>query len=613
MNNIISGRYRIIGVIGTGGMAVVYRAWDEQSKREVALKVLRPEFEADRDFVRRFDHEAIAASKMSHENIVKMYGVGMDGDMRYIVMEYIDGQTLKEVIRRDARIAPSTAVRYALRILAALDHAHKNDIIHRDIKPQNILVDRTGTIKVADFGIARLVNASTGTISDTKNALGSVHYVSPEQASGEHADAKSDLYSVGVVLYEMLTGSVPFDGETAVAVALKQVKEAPRSMRSIHKDVSRGLDEVVMKALEKDPARRYQTASEMAVDLKRALRAPGGGFVSNRQEGADADEDDEREARQGGFSFIQYIRSHGLNAALAALACVTVMTIVSVGAVKISDLLYGVDIPAVTGYTQTMAEQMLTNYELEASINEVYDDNVPAGEVIRQEPEAGERGRRNDHVTLYVSLGVVPVPLPDTVGMHTAAALAELSEYGFASARVEYVVMADKPVDIVVDQIPNEGSAQMGQIITIVVNSVEAVVPTLDGMDPESARAALSLEGLKLGEFNYGYSMDDPPNTIIAQNPPAGTKVYKGTSVTVTVTLANPTIYYADYKLYVPLTMNVRIVQTAPSGAEKEVYNAPVEAGTYVDLELTSEEAGIHNMYMYYDGELNLTESIEFQ
>ena len=250
-------------------------------QRTVAIKVLRPEYEQDEEFVRRFSREAEAAAKMSHENIVNLLDVGKDNDMRYIVMEYVPGKTLKDLIRERGRIAPETAVRMVIRILAAVDHAHKNGIVHRDIKPQNILVDASGKVKVADFGIARLKTAQTTRVDDKQNsALGSVHYFSPEQASGEVADEKSDLYSVGVVLYEMLTGQVPFDGDTAVSVALKHVSEEPRSMRELNPAISRALDEVVMRALAKDSARRYQTAAEFAGDLRKAVVHPRGGFVA---------------------------------------------------------------------------------------------------------------------------------------------------------------------------------------------------------------------------------------------------------------------------------------------------------------------------------------------
>lgn len=608
MDRMLSQRYRIDGVIGTGGMAVVYRAFDEVENREVALKVLRPEFEADRDFVRRFGHEALAASKMSHENIVKMYGVGNDGEKRYIVMELIEGRTLKELIRKNTRIAPQMAVRYALRILAALDHAHKNNIIHRDIKPQNILVDQTGKIKVADFGIAKLVNEGTGTITDTNTALGSVHYVSPEQASGETADAKSDLYSVGVVLYEMLTGVVPFDGETAVAVALKQVKEAPRSMRLIHRDISKGLDEVIMKALEKDPSMRYQTAAEMASDLKRALRMPGGGFVSG------AYDDELYEIDEESISpFVRFLNRIGINAILIAVACVTVIAFVAFATVRLSDVLYGVDVPNVGGYTRDMAVGMLENYELEPLIVEEYNADVTAGTVIRQEPDNGVRARKSDIVTIYVSMGSVPVYLPDTVNMSYASAIGLLSEYGFTKVSVEYVVNPEMEIDLVVGQSPNDGVAQSGQVIELQVNSVEIRIPELSGLTRAEAEAKLIEQGLKLGNVTVGYSMDQLADTVAVQNPAAGIMALRGSEVDITIVLPNPTIFYAEYAMYAPLTMNVRIVQICEDGTEKEVFREDVEANTHLKIPLSSDHEGLHTIQVYIDGVLDSTEVVEFE
>jgi len=265
MDQVIAQRYQIIQPIGEGGMALVYLARDLRTGHDVALKFLRPEFKENPDFLNRFKREANAASKMSHHNIVNLLDVGEDADNPYIVIEYVNGKTLKDIIRESKMLPVDVSVQIAIRILSALQHAHQAGIIHRDIKPQNILVNQKGYIKVSDFGIARMVGAKTTTMADNDHSvMGTVHYFSPEQAQGETATVSSDLYSVGVVLYEMLTGKVPFDGDTLVSIALQHVQAKPKSLREINEKVTPSVEMVVMKALEKNPANRYHTALEMA-------------------------------------------------------------------------------------------------------------------------------------------------------------------------------------------------------------------------------------------------------------------------------------------------------------------------------------------------------------
>ena len=270
---ILANRYRLTEQIGMGGMAIVYKAIDMRTGHNVAVKVLRPEFNEDIEFISRFQREAEAASKMTHHNIVNLLDVGMDNDNRYLVMEYVQGKTLKEVIQERGKLTSPLACQITIRILSALEHAHRNGIVHRDIKPQNILVHADGHIKVADFGIARIANSSTLTRGD--NVMGSVHYFSPEQARGENAQATSDIYSTGVVLYEMLTGRVPFDGDNPVAVAMQHLHAQPVPIQSLAPDVPQSVSNVCLKAMEKNPAMRYQSARDMAQDLRQALEERG--------------------------------------------------------------------------------------------------------------------------------------------------------------------------------------------------------------------------------------------------------------------------------------------------------------------------------------------------
>ena len=266
---ILADRYRLVEQIGVGGMAIVYRAIDQRTGHNVAVKVLRPEFNQDVEFVSRFQREAEAASKMTHHNIVNLLDVGMDGENRYLVMEYVQGKTLKELIKEKGRLSPAVAAQITISILSALQHAHQNGIIHRDIKPQNILVHADGHIKVADFGIARMANSSTLTRGDS--VMGSVHYFSPEQASGQAANATSDLYSVGVVMYEMLTGRVPFDGDSPVAVAMQHLHARPAPIENFAPESPAAINHVCLMAMEKKPQYRYQSAREMATELRMAL------------------------------------------------------------------------------------------------------------------------------------------------------------------------------------------------------------------------------------------------------------------------------------------------------------------------------------------------------
>ena len=268
-DKILADRYRLVEQIGMGGMAIVYRAVDMRTGHNVAVKVLRPEFNQDVEFVSRFQREAEAASKMAHHNIVNLLDVGMDGENRYLVMEYVQGKTLKQVIQEKGRLNPLVAAQITIRILSALQHAHENGIIHRDIKPQNILVHADGHIKVADFGIARMANSST--LSKGDNVMGSVHYFSPEQASGHAAGVTSDIYSVGVVLYEMLTGRVPFDGDSPVAIAMQHLHARPTPIETLAPDVPPAIIHVCMMAMEKNPRYRYQSAVQMATELRKAI------------------------------------------------------------------------------------------------------------------------------------------------------------------------------------------------------------------------------------------------------------------------------------------------------------------------------------------------------
>ena len=611
IGRVISGRYVIQAIVGTGGMAVVYRAFDKKKNRIVAIKVLRPEFESDEEFVRRFSREAEAASKVSHENIVNMLDVGTDGDLRYIVMEYVDGQTLKDMIRQQGFLNPDTAIRMTIRILAAVDHAHRNGIVHRDIKPQNILVDADGHVKVADFGIARLKAAQTTRVdSDGQgiSALGSVHYFSPEQARGEVADEKSDLYSVGVVMYEMLTGQVPFDGETSVSVALKHVHEAPKSMREHRANISKALDEVVMRALCKDATKRYQTAAEMAADLRKTITHPEGGFVKYPK--APEEIEKEREARRR-----KRARDRKrLQRTITAVAALITAALVAFTVWFILKIINTYSMPNVLGQEQMLALDRLENLNATTEVEYSYSEEFEEGVVRAQSHRAGVRVKYATPVTVTVSLGSQWYYMEDYLGAKVDGAVEALTAQGVESIEVEYV-QSDNPAGTIVAVEPDIGTQSKDTPVLLVVSGQRIIMPLLTGRSLESARALLNAEGLAVGNISEGYSADAKAGIVIAQSVAANSQVLAGTSVDLTINQAQQPVYYPASKLSVVVPLNgtqVRVQIRLSTGEVQEVYQGVLNTGTY-RIALSSSEPGVHAVDISMDGVLMDEQNITFE
>lgn len=607
IGRLISGRYRIEALVGMGGMAKVYRARDEQESRTVAIKVLRAEYESDMEFVRRFSREAEAAAKMAHENIVNLLDVGIDGEMRYIVMEYVEGRTLKDMICDEGRIHPDLALRMTIRILAAVDHAHRNGIVHRDIKPQNILVDREGRIKVADFGIARLKASQTTNLDNDASAMGSVHYLSPEQAKGEVTDEQSDLYSVGVVLYEMLTGKVPFDGDNGIAVALKHVSEAPASMRSHNAHISRALDEVVMRALCKDKRKRYQTAAEMAADLRMTISRPRGGFVrypvteKENQESAPREEKKKKKTKK---------RSIGALIIVAALvlACTVVMLIYYMN--QRIDTVY---MPMLIGKTENDAVEQMLEIGIEPVIVNAYSEEVQAGYVMLQSSNEGDALKKDATLTLTVSLGSQWYYLEDMSGWDSASAISALVDSGVKNIEVSYA-QSELPVGTVLSLDQPTGWTSRDTAVTVFVSGQSVSMPSLSGLTLNGARAVIEAEGLKIGNVTEGDSADAPSGTVIAQSVAAYTRVLVGTQIDITICRQQEKQYspVTQLMLVVPLE-NLRVVvdMVTPSGQHIEAYADNLPAGTH-RIALTSSESGMHRVYIYMDDVLYESMEIDF-
>ena len=503
---ILANRYRLTEQIGMGGMAIVYRAVDLRTGHNVAVKVLRPEYNEDSEFISRFQREAEAASKMTHHNIVNLLDVGMDGENRYLVMEYVQGKTLKTVIQERGKLSPALAGQIAIRILSALEHAHRNGIVHRDIKPQNILVHADGHIKVADFGIARIANSSTLTKGD--NVMGSVHYFSPEQAKGEGANATSDLYSTGVVLYEMLTGRVPYDGDNPVAVAMQHLHATPVPIQNLAPDVPPALVRVCMKAMEKNPALRYQTARDMAADIRAALE--------NRPERPVYPEK-ELEIQQPKPQMMkddsgrQQISDTGRNRSettrrkrirtivLTTLFGIALAGGVAIGVVKILDRISTtVTVPYLTGMDVNDAKEMLEKEGLQYNELYVNSDDVKVNVVMYQNPEADTIVRANDTVLISVSSGPAQLTVPDITGMNVEDAKALLKSYGFVPDS-ERVMNGDCAIDTVVSQTPaaNE-KVDKDTTVHILYSGGKTTVPLLKNLTLAEAESLLKQNDLKI-------------------------------------------------------------------------------------------------------------------
>ncbi|MBQ8506105.1 MAG: protein kinase [Clostridia bacterium] len=609
IGRLISGRYRIEAVVGTGGMAVVYRALDIQENRTVAIKVLRREYESDMEFVRRFSREAEAAAKMSHDNIVNLLDVGIEGETRYIVMEFVDGQTLKEMIRIEGRIHPDVALRMTIRILAAVDHAHRNGIVHRDIKPQNILVDLDGRVKVADFGIARLKASQTTKIDANGSAMGSVHYLSPEQARGEVADEQSDLYSVGVVLYEMLTGRVPFDGDTTVSVALKHVNEEPRSMRSHSSHISRALDEVVMRALCKDKKRRYQSAAEMAADLRMTISRPKGGFVKYpkvRETTGEIPLHEESKKKKGRK---KKTRAAAIAAVVLVLACALALT-----GLHLQNKYGGVKMPALIGLEEAPAVQALESQDINVTVVTAYSDQFAEGVVMLQSRDAGETLRKTDRITLTVSLGSQWYYLENMAGWDAIEAETAARESGANTVEIDYV-QSDLPVGMVVSMDLEAGWVSRDTPVTLKVSGQTVSVPSLSGLSFEGALAVIQAEGLVLGTVSEGESADAESGTVIAQSIAPYTQVLVNTAVDLTICREQA----VSYALVSPLTvvipldqLELRIDLVTPSGQSFTAYSGVLAQGTH-SVELLSHESGTHAAYVYLDEVLFESMQLDFE
>lgn len=548
IGKIIGNRYEILEEVGLGGMATVYKAKDHVLNRLVAVKVLKDEFTTDTDFIKRFNTEAQAAASLSHPNIVSIYDVGHEDEnnLYYIVMELVQGKTLKEIINSEGVLSWKWAVNIAMQIASALELAHKNGIVHRDIKPHNIIITEDGIAKVTDFGIAKAVSNSTITAFGT--TIGSVHYFSPEQAKGGFTDAKSDLYSLGVVMYEMLTGEVPFDADTPVSVALKHMQEEAKEPIELNPEIPTAVNQIVVKAMQKEPTARYQNATEMLHDLGKALKDPEGDFViiENKDGGytrvmqAISDDQLKQNKKEEVKTKTNFFTEHPkAKIAIIILSLVLLFVVVFLitkiaidGGIKSK-----VDMPNLVGKTLEEAQNMADDLGLTLETTEVASSDVEEGKIVSQDPEYKEgKIEKGSTIKVNVSKGPEQNELPKLEGMkiedarNTAEALGiTLKEETENSDTVEsgIIIKQDTAVGTLV---------KSGDTVTVHVSSgVEKVkVPTVVGMDEGTALATLKNAGLN-PKVTYESNEEKEDGKVISQSIDENTETAKNSEITIVV------------------------------------------------------------------------------
>lgn len=562
----LDGRYEIQEIVGVGGMSVVYKAYDNVDDRVVAVKILKDEFLTNDDFVRRFKNESKAIALLSHPNIVKVYDVSFGEKLQYIVMEYVDGITLKEYIQKQGAITWNDALFFTTQILKALQHAHDKGIVHRDIKPQNIILLPNGNIKVADFGIARFSRSETRTLTDT--AIGSVHYISPEQAKGEFTDEKADIYSVGVVLYEMLAGKVPFEAESAVSVALMQLQNNAKRLTEINPDIPLGLEQICIHAMEKDPKDRYQSATEMLLDVEEVINNPKTVFdyscfvdksptkyISNTdkitaetpvinekpiEKAVDSDEDE-----------VEYYdpdhKKKVISAVLIGIIILVTATVLLIMAITGS---FKTSTNTLDNFVGFSYDELISSnkYDYEFVLEQKKTDEVEPGIVVDQSPEAGSKVISGSQVKLVVSASMDDINVPNIYNLNDEKAKKALANEGLTNYKFTTISSETVEEGLVVYTEPKAGTVVSSdtQIVVFVSSGpttkevVNIEVPDVTGLKQEGARAFLEKMGFKNVNF---VTQDDlrPKGVVISQSPAAGSSATADDKIKVVISSGETT------------------------------------------------------------------------
>ncbi|MBH0167683.1 Stk1 family PASTA domain-containing Ser/Thr kinase [Fictibacillus sp. 18YEL24] len=549
----VSGRYKLLEVIGDGGMAIVYRAKDLILDRDVAVKVLRSEFNKDEDFIRRFKREAESATSLNHPNIVSIYDVGEDEEIYFIVMEYVQGKTLKQYIKEHGKISVEESLHIMKQIVSGMAVAHDHGIIHRDIKPHNILITDNGTAKLTDFGIALAITSAT--ITHTNSILGSVHYFSPEQARGGIANAKSDIYSFGAVLYEMVTGRVPFVGDSPVSVALKHLQENVIEPRRLNPEIPQSVENIVLKSLAKNPLRRYNSADELLNDMNSALDPDR----MYEQKWNEESEEDEKTKYIPPIVVppvetpVKKVEAEGeeikekkpekpkkkRNWWLIILISLLLLGGAGIAAFTMMPSIFYVEevsVPDVAGEEYVDAFDSLRAEGLEVKRQEVFDPEIEEGLVVRQDPSPGTKVKQQAIVTLFVSKGPEKENMPDVEGYNIEDAKERLKEDGFSQININYEESDSEPEGTVLEQSPDRDEkvtpAETEVTLTVSSGTPSVQVENLIGASEQDVKTFADNAGLTV-EFSKEFSDTVEKGRVISQDPSPFTQVEKGATISV--------------------------------------------------------------------------------
>lgn len=618
IDRVLNERYKIQELIGSGGMADVYKGVDLESGEEVAIKVLKSEFSGDPQYLRRLSREANAMVSLKNEHVVSLIDMGSEDDVHYLVLEYVKGKTLREYMDQNGPMKPHVAVNMICDVLDGLAHAHQKGLIHRDVKPQNIMITDEGVIKLTDFGIAKFAGNSTKTF-DGKEALGSVYYISPEQAKGEDVDSRTDLYSIGILLYEMLTGNPPFTGDNAVQIALKHVNGEIVPLHEADSHISIALSDVVSRATAKDKAVRYSDAVEMIKDLKHALRSPYSRFARIRKNSVSEEVADAIKPSVG------VLREHLpliviVGGVVLVVALFIILFLISTGILSNnsrSDNGY-VKVPSLLGYSEesarTYAENrgftiLVTGYESS--------DEYLAGEVCAQDPASQTKAREGTVISVIISTGMETVKVPDLLGKTVDEAKRLLESRGLVlDDNIEYQTSME-PVGTVIGQSINPDETVMtGDSVRITVSkepiSVSTVMPDLVGKTIDEARTLLLNAGIESYRINIK-TLQDPDNTyrdytVIEQNPASGMDfVFNTITVELTMYMESPGDYKAEFSENVTLTAetNEVVITIETELGELVIFREEYESGTYsIPFTAYYWETGSFTCVIYVNGEV---------